>query len=204
MRVLSCEMKIMDEHMILSEGTTVEFKYDLIDNNQKDLEWWTAKHNWYSNREVLDHQMTFVELSKMLPSKYQIILVRVTQEQKSNLPDNIIGLTRTDSVQELAELYTAAFVFVNPTYEDNYSTTNLEALACGTPAITYRTGGSVEAVEKCGSGVVVEQGDVKGILDAIETQQISEKRKKSLFCCDEKVNYEKYYMLYCDILEKNK
>lgn len=54
----SCEMKIMDEHMILSEGTTVEFKNDLIDNNQKDLEWWTAKHNWYSNREVLDHQMT--------------------------------------------------------------------------------------------------------------------------------------------------
>ncbi len=55
----SCEMKIMDEHMILSEGSTVEFKNDLIDNNQKDLEWWTAKHNWYSNREVLDHQITF-------------------------------------------------------------------------------------------------------------------------------------------------
>lgn len=54
----SCEMKIMDEHMILLEGSTVEFKNDLIDNNQKDLEWWTAKHNWYSNREVLDHQMT--------------------------------------------------------------------------------------------------------------------------------------------------
>ena len=53
-----CEQKIMDEHMILSEGTTVEFKHDLIDNNQKDLEWWTAKHNWYSNREVLDYQMT--------------------------------------------------------------------------------------------------------------------------------------------------
>lgn len=53
-----CEMKIMDEHMILSEGTTVNFQYDLCDNNQKDLEWWTAKHNWYSNREVLDHQMT--------------------------------------------------------------------------------------------------------------------------------------------------
>lgn len=54
----TCEMKIMDAHMILSEGETVEFKHDLIDNNQKDLEWWTAKHNWYSNREVLDHQMT--------------------------------------------------------------------------------------------------------------------------------------------------
>ena len=53
-----CEQKLMDEHMILSEGTTTTFQYDLIDNNQKDLEWWTAKHNWYSNREVLDHQMT--------------------------------------------------------------------------------------------------------------------------------------------------
>ncbi|MBQ9375990.1 MAG: glycosyltransferase family 2 protein, partial [Ruminococcus sp.] len=54
----SCEMKIMDEHMILSEGSAVNFDNDLCDNNQKDLEWWTAKHNWYSNREVLDHQMT--------------------------------------------------------------------------------------------------------------------------------------------------
>ena len=53
-----CEQKIMDEHMILSEGTTITFKNDLIDNNQKDLDWWTSKHNWYSNREVLDYQMT--------------------------------------------------------------------------------------------------------------------------------------------------
>ncbi|MCQ2520979.1 MAG: glycosyltransferase family 2 protein [Lachnospiraceae bacterium] len=52
-----CEQKVMDEHMILSEGKTVTFDYDLQDNNQKDLEWWTAKHNWYSNREVLDHQL---------------------------------------------------------------------------------------------------------------------------------------------------
>ncbi|TPF15944.1 glycosyltransferase family 2 protein [Priestia megaterium] len=53
-----CEQKIMDEHMILSEGQSVKFKNDLIDNNTKDLEWWTNKHNWYSNREVLDHQLT--------------------------------------------------------------------------------------------------------------------------------------------------
>lgn len=53
-----CEQKLMDEHMILSEGITIGFRYDFIDNNQKDLGWWTAKHNWYSNREVLDYQMT--------------------------------------------------------------------------------------------------------------------------------------------------
>ena len=54
----SCEMKIMDEHMILSEGKMVTFENDFMDNNQKDLDWWTSKHNWYSNREVLDHQMS--------------------------------------------------------------------------------------------------------------------------------------------------
>jgi len=57
-----CEQKIMDEHMILSEGDTVNFQYDLMDNNQKDLEWWVSKHNWYSNREVLDRQMTVDEV----------------------------------------------------------------------------------------------------------------------------------------------
>ena len=51
-----CEMKMMDEHMVLSEGTMVTFDHDLMDNNQKDLDWWTSKHNWYSNREVLDYQ----------------------------------------------------------------------------------------------------------------------------------------------------
>lgn len=53
-----CEQKIMDEHMILLNGSTVEFTYDLIDNNQKDISWWTDKHNWYSSREVLDYQLT--------------------------------------------------------------------------------------------------------------------------------------------------
>ena len=54
----ACEMKIMDEHIVLSEGELITFNHDLIDNNQKDLEWWTNKHNWYSNREVIDHNMS--------------------------------------------------------------------------------------------------------------------------------------------------
>lgn len=51
-----CEQKLMDEHMILSEGKVIKFNNDIIDNNNKNLEWWTHKHNWYSNREVLDYQ----------------------------------------------------------------------------------------------------------------------------------------------------
>lgn len=68
-----CEQKIMDEHLLLKEGRTVEFKYDLMDNNTKDLDWWTGKHNWYSNREVLDHQMTLENAQKEAESKENLL-----------------------------------------------------------------------------------------------------------------------------------
>ena len=55
------EMKMMDEHLIITDGKTVTFKKDFIDNNNKSLEWWINKHNWYSNKEVLDHQMSLIE-----------------------------------------------------------------------------------------------------------------------------------------------
>lgn len=68
-----------------------------------------------------------------------------------NLPSNVMGLERTESAQELADYYSMADVFVNATLEDNFPTTNLEALSCGTPVITYETGGSSESLdEKCG------------------------------------------------------
>jgi len=53
-----CEQKLMDEHIILKKGKTITFKNDLQDNNQKNLDWWTSKHNWYSNKELLDYQLT--------------------------------------------------------------------------------------------------------------------------------------------------
>ncbi len=49
-----CEMTIMDEHMLLKEGTATRFDYDFIDNNTKDIAWWIQKHNWYSDRELVD------------------------------------------------------------------------------------------------------------------------------------------------------
>lgn len=93
----------------------------------------------------------FLELSSYLSSDEVIVLVGLTEKQKAALPSGIIGITRTDSVTELAEIYTASDVFVNPTLEDNFPTTNLEALACGTPVITLDTGGSGESIDgTCG------------------------------------------------------
>ena len=80
----------------------------------------------------------FVDLSKELDEFYKIVIVGVTEEQKTKLPNNILSITRTNNVKELVEIYSSADVFLNPTLEDNFPTTNLEALACGTPIITFK------------------------------------------------------------------
>lgn len=108
----------------------------------------------------------FMEMSKMLDGDEVIVMVGVTEEQQRRLPENVVGIRRTENVRQLAELYSAAVAFVNPTWQDNYPTVNLESIACGTPVVTYRTGGSIEAVTEK-TGYVVEQGDVKGLLEAV-------------------------------------
>ncbi len=92
----------------------------------------------------------FIELSRLLDDDYKIVMVGLNDKQLKELPNNIIGIKRTESQQELVELYSSADIFFNPTYEDNYPTVNLEAIACGTPVITYNTGGSPEIASNYG------------------------------------------------------
>lgn len=99
----------------------------------------------------------FVELSKMISDDYTIVLVGLNKQQVKKMPTDIICVEKTNSSVELAQIYTAADIFLNLTYEDNYPTVNLEAQACGTTCITYRTGGSVESVE---THNIAEVGDV--------------------------------------------
>ena len=97
----------------------------------------------------------FVRLAGELDSeKYAIVLVGLSEKQVKELPAGIVGLTRTDSREELAGIYSTADVFFNPTVEDNYPTVNLEAEACGTPVVTYDTGGCREAIFRSDSRVV--------------------------------------------------
>ena len=116
---------------------------------------WSREKGWFD----------FMELAKLLRDDEVIVLVGVKPEEKKQLPANIVGIARTENVGQLAELYSAADAFINPTWQDNYPTVNLEAIACGTPVITYRTGGSIEAVTEK-TGLVVDQGDVEGLLNA--------------------------------------
>ncbi len=98
--------------------------------------------------------------------KYEFILVGLNKKQIEELPKGVAGLERTESIGELATLYSSANVLINLTYADTFPTVNLEALACGTPVVTYRTGGSPEAIDEK-TGIVVEQGDVSAIANAV-------------------------------------
>lgn len=112
----------------------------------------------------------FYALAKRLPvDEYAIVIVGQLTEDIKQVENGcqMVFVDRTQNALELAQLYSSASVFVNPTYQDNYPTTNLEAIACGTPIITYKTGGSPEAVDEK-TGVVVEQGDVDGLVSAVE------------------------------------
>jgi glycosyltransferase involved in cell wall biosynthesis len=109
----------------------------------------------------------FIKLASIIPSDWRIVLVGLSQKQIKGLPANIIGIQRTENVQQLASLYSTANVFINPTWEDTFPTTNLESLACGTPVITYRTGGSVESVSE-DTGFIVDKGDLSGVIKCIK------------------------------------
>ncbi len=118
-----------------------------------------------------DYRKGLGDFCQLGEKDFEITLVGLSEKQKKSLPSFIRGISRTDSTEELRKLYADADCFVNPSYEDNFPTTNIEALACGTPVVTYCTGGSPEAVGDC--GIVVEKGDLDGLKHAIRTVSVS-------------------------------
>lgn len=149
----------------------------------------------------------FYSLSQMLPvDEYEIVIVgKVDSADKTTFESGckITFVDRTQNVLELAQLYSAASVFTNPTYQDNYPTTNLEAMACGTPVVTYRTGGSPEAVDE-NTGLVIEQGNVQALKDAVielsgrDMRDACRKRAEAIF--DKEKCFDAYISLYNKLL----
>ncbi len=161
---------------------------------------------WTKSKGIDD----FYRLSELLGNeKFEIVLVGLSGEQMQKLPKGIIGIQHTESVEELASLYSSANVFVNPTYADTFPTVNIEALACGTPVITYQTGGSPEAVSS-ETGWVLDQGDVKGIASLIKDVANRSKpeidaqrracRERAKIEFDKNKCFEKYLELYSSLL----
>ena len=121
----------------------------------------------------------FIQLSEKLDDSYQVVLVGVTADQKTKLPKSIIAIERTNSVRELAYIYSAADLFLNLSYCENYPTVNLEAMACNTPVLTYKTGGSPESAEGH-NGIVIERGDLSAVISALDTYRKANGSKPDL------------------------
>lgn len=156
----------------------------------------------WDNSKGLD---VFKELANRLDDTYRIVLVGLSGD-KQDLGEKIIAIKRTESKQELAEIYTVADLFLNPTRQDTYPTVNMEALACGTPVLTFKTGGSPEIIDQaCGS--VVDVNDI----DAVEQEviRICEEKPYSKEACllraegfDMNDRFQEYIELYKEVMNK--
>lgn len=132
----------------------------------------------------------FIKLANILPDKYKIVLVGVKEEIISQLPLNILCIKKTNNQSELAKIYTAADVFVNPTREETLGLVNIEALACGTPVVTFYTGGSPECIDNtCGSAVNIDD------IDTLTTEIIR--------ICTTHPYYEKECIKHATLFDKN-
>ena len=121
----------------------------------------------WGKRKGLDD---FIQLAGMLNERYKVVLVGLNKKQLAALPPNVLGIERTNSARELAEIYTAADVFVNPSYEETFGLTTVEAQSCGTPAIVYADTACEEIAKKNG-GYIVPQHDLQAIKKYIEISQ---------------------------------
>lgn len=158
--------------------------------------------NVWERRKGLEY---FLKLTKLLDhTVYHIVLIGVNKKQQSFInkkySEHITAFTRTSSQAELVNWYSSAYVFINPTLEDNFPTTNLEALACGTPVITFNTGGSPECLtDRC--GIVVDKGNVEQLKDAILSLEqrtditTSSCREQALYFRHD-LNFQEYLELY--------
>lgn len=151
----------------------------------------------------------FISLAERISEEEIIVLVGVDDRLKKRLPETVRAISRTENIEQLSELYSAATAFINPTWQDNYPTVNMEAIACGTPVITYRTGGSIETITP-DTGRVVEQGDVAGLLHAVrDIEQIGKAyftplcRNFALANFRKEERYADYLRLYEEMLRNS-
>lgn len=147
----------------------------------------------------------FIRLSTLLPSDYIVVLAGLPENVCKNLPEQMMGIAYSDNAEALADLYNVAELFLNLTYEDNFPTTNLESLACGTSVLTYNTGGSIESIT-IDTGYIVEQGNVDKAAAIIKAHN---KTAESIAACcrqarqfDKMNAFEKYHILYQELLEE--
>lgn len=176
---------------VINNGIDINIFKPVISNfrnklniNEKQIILLGVAFDW-GIRKGLD---VFINLYERLDKKkFKIVLVGLDENQGKSIPRGIIKISKTRNQYELAEIYSAADIFINPTREDNFPTVNMEAIACGTPVITFNTGGSVEVITNK-TGVVVPCDDLNALENKIN--QIAENK---LFSVEELLDFAKNF-----------
>lgn len=145
----------------------------------------------------------FIELSKRISDEYKIVMVGLSKKQLEMLPDNILGFTRTDTQIELAQMYSACDVFFNPTKEESYGLTNIEAQSCGARVVSYDAGGTSETIQSKNSFLVNDLEDFIEFLNKLdEVKEENEEIDNLIFDKDRLLN--EYCVLYKELYEESK
>lgn len=142
----------------------------------------------------------FLKLAELIDADTRIVLVGLNKKQIKSLPSNIIGIERTNNTRELAEIYTAADVFFNPSKEETMGLTTVEAMACGTPVVVSDMTAVPEVVMECG-GIVVKEMSAEKARDSVEIvfeHDFDAVRNAELF--EKKMQYTRYCNLYRESL----
>ena len=153
---------------------------------------------WNARKGLSD----MLALASRLGLDYQVVLIGLTEKQLPDIPPNVLGILRTMNQTELAQWYSIADVFVNPTYEETFGLTTVEAQACGTPVVVYETDGCPETIAS-GNGLLVTQGDMQtleiSVRDIADSRWHANPQKIAQF--DKNSVYQKYIELYNNILD---
>ena len=151
---------------------------------------------WDTRKGLAD----FIELSKILDERYKIVLVGLNDKQKASLPDNMIGIGRTDGPKELAEIYSASNVLFNASVEETFGLPNVESLACGTPVVAYNCTGIPETMTE-DDGFIVEPHDLQSVAQKIgEICDTGKRIEVSSFRFPKDKTYEAYMKLYEELV----
>ena len=152
---------------------------------------------------------TFFKLRESLDDKYAIVMVGLTDNQKSQIPNGITVILRTQSADELAEIYTASDVLFNGSFQETFGLVTAEAMACGTPAIVYNSTACPEIVDNQ-KGRIIPVGDYNKLLEAINSlKELSQVEKEKMTATsveyvrthlDKNQKYQEYVQLYNTLL----
>lgn len=153
----------------------------------------------WDNTKGLDH---LEKLSKELPSNIQLVVVGATNTKDTVNIEKALCIPRTSSVKELCDIYSGADVFMNLTRQDTFPTVNIEAMACGLPVLTYKTGGSPEILTS-ETGIVIEKNDLDSMKDTIiKLSQSNPFKKEDCIRNASKYSLENMYQEYLELYKK--